>query len=112
RGHSGSELRSAGNASAAPKSRNRSLKFELILTKAFHRGGGDHKIPSRGEDPGVSEGLPEFDVKVPVGVLTAHEPLHDEAFAHCFHCIPPLSAPMANVCLQPPSAGFYNSFTL
>src|SRR5436305_5376444 len=46
------------------KSRNRSLKLELISTGPFQSRRCDRQVPCRGENLCVAEGLPELDVKV------------------------------------------------
>jgi hypothetical protein len=81
----------------------------LILTDAFHRGGGDHKIPRRSEDLGVSQCLPELDVKVPVRVLAPDQPLHNEAFFHCSYYLP-RNALTANCLFATPSGWFLQLF--
>src|SRR4051794_26574581 len=96
---------------ASFKSRNRSLKFELISTESFQRRRRDRQVPGRRKNLRVSQCLPELDVKLTPRFIATGQSFHDKAFVHFSYYLPP--APLASSAPNAtPPGRIYKVFTL
>jgi hypothetical protein len=57
----------------------------LISTDTFQGRSLLYQVPRRREYFGVAQGLPEFDVEIPVSRVPAHQSFHDDTISHLLY---------------------------